>query len=166
MKKLLNRKPNRLKSFDYSSNGIYFITICTKDKKSLLGTIVGDGVLDVPQLNPSKYGVIVEKRITEMNDIYEDLFVEKYVVMPNHLHLLIRIDNSKSGSSGTPTPTNSSISKFVSTLKRFTNKECELDLWQRSYYDHIIRNENDYLKIWEYIDSNTQKWKNDKYYTR
>ena len=163
---LPKRKPNRLQGYDYSSNGVYFVTICTQNKDCILGRIVGGGVLDAPKIELSKYGKAVDEQIALMNSIYDNVIVEKYVIMPNHIHLLIRIENiSESGTSRAPSPTNSVIAIFVSTLKRFTNKNAGEKIWQRSYYDHIVRNENEYLKIWEYINSNAQKWQNDKYYT-
>ena len=163
---LPKRKPNRLQGCDYSSNGVYFVTICTQNKECVLSRIVGDGVLDVPKMMLSKYGKAVDEQIALMDSVYDNVIVEKYVIMPNHIHLLMRVENkSESGTSRTPSPTNSVIAIFVSTLKRFTNKNVGKKLWQRSYYDHIVRNENEYLKIWEYINSNAQKWQNDKYYT-
>ena len=159
---LPKRKLNRLQNFDYNTNGAYFITICTQDKKCILGNIVGVGVPDDPQIKLSEYCKIVYNQIIEMNKIYNNVNVEKFIVMPNHLHLLIEITNN--GSSGTPTPTNSVVPSFVSTLKRFTNKKIGKKLWQRSYYDHIIRNEEDYLNVWEYINNNPAKWTEDKYY--
>ena len=163
---LPKRKPNRLQGYDYSSNGVYFVTICTQNKECVLSRIVGDGVLDVPKIELSKYGKAVDEQIALMNSMLDNVIVEKYVIMPNHIHLLIRIENiSENGTSRAPSPTNSVIAIFVSTLKRFTNKNAGEKIWQRSYYDHIVRNENEYLKIWEYINSNAQKWQNDKYYT-
>lgn len=162
---LPKRKPNRLQGYDYSSNGVYFVTICTQNKDCVLGRIVGGGVLDAPKIELSKYGKAVDEQIALMNSMYDNVVVEKYVIMPNHIHLLIRIENiSESGTSRTPSPTNSVIAMFVPTFKRFTNKNAGEKLWQRSYYDHIVRNENEYLKIWEYINSNAQKWQSDKYY--
>ncbi|MDD6728860.1 MAG: hypothetical protein PUE08_06565, partial [Eubacteriales bacterium] len=64
----------------------------------------------------------------------------------------------------TPSPTNKAVPFFISTLKRLTNKESNTQLWQRSYYDHIIRNDEDYLNIWQYIESNPSKWQQDKYF--
>ena len=158
------RKQNRLKGFDYSSNGAYFITICTKDKQCILSKIVGGGVPDAPQNNLSYYGSIVANQIDEMNKTYENVTAEKYIVMPNHVHILIRVIN---GSSGTPTPTNSLVSMWVSTFKRFANKRCNCELWQRSFHDHIIRNEEDYLLHLQYIDENPRKWLlgEDEYYS-
>ena len=145
IKDLPKRKQNRLREFDYSTNGAYFITICTQGKKCILGNIVGVGVLDDPQIKLSEYGKIIYNQIIEMNKIYNNVNVEKFIVMPNHLHLLVEITNN--GSSRTPTPTNSVISSFISTLKRFSNKKIGENIWQRSYYNHIIRNEEDYLNV-------------------
>jgi REP element-mobilizing transposase RayT len=173
-----NRKPNRLSDYDYSRNGAYFITICTKDSKCILSQIVedtsvGDGVLDVPKIHLTKFGKIVNDRIIEMNNIYKNVSVEKYVVMPNHIHLLIVIDSYNEsiydGTSRTPSPTrqNSVISSFVSTFKRYTNKQIGYNIWQRSFHDHVIRDEEDYLTRWQYIDENPKKWLigKDEYYS-
>ncbi len=161
------RKPNRLKEFDYNQNGAYFVTICTKDRKCILSNIVGDGVFDVPKIYLSKYGKIVKNRIDEMNIMYDNIFVEKYIIMPNHIHLVIRINNIteiQNGTSRTASPTNSTIPLFVSTFKRLTNKQIGNKIWQRSYHDHIIREEEDYINICEYINNNALKWQDDKYF--
>ncbi len=85
-----------------------------------------------------------------MNSVYDDVNVYPYVIMPNHIHFIIEID----GSSGTPTPTNSRIPFLVSTFKRMTNKKAGFKIWQRGYNDHIIRNDEDYLRAVEYIINN------------
>lgn len=160
----VTRKQIRLKEYDYSQNGAYFITICVKDKKCLLGKIVGGGVLDAPQNILTKYGEIADKHINRMDNFYEILSVDKYVIMPNHIHMIIMIKGD--GMSGTPSPTNSHLSRFVGTLKRFCNREYGENIWQRSFYDHIIRGKEDYEKIWEYIDTNTFKWEEDSLYNK
>ena len=101
-----------------------------------------------------------------MNDFYDSITVDNYVIMPNHIHLLIQIieNDTSNGTSRTPSPTNSIIAKFVSTLKRFCNKEYGKNIWQSSYNDHIIRGEKDYQKIWVYIDNNVLKWNLDCFY--
>ena len=107
-----------------------------------------------------------------MSNFYQNIGIDKYVIMPNHLHLIIKITDNN-GASGTPhqrcvgdaTPYNNLLSSFVGALKRFTNKTANCNIWQKSFYDHIIRDETDYLKIWNYIDTNPQKWAEDKYYT-
>ena len=100
-----------------------------------------------------------------MTDFYDDIKINKYVVMPNHIHMLIEIIRSDDGPSGTPIPTNSKISNFVGTFKRFCNKQYGKNIWQYRSYDHIIRGEEDYKEIWQYIDKNPAKWKEDKFYT-
>ena len=160
---LPNRKRNRLENGDYSA-GSYFITICVSDRKRLLGTIVGTGVPDCPKPTLYKCGRLAEKYILQLNEFYENISVDKYVIMPDHIHLLISIYN---GQSGTPVPTmdnscfnnsNSAVAKFVSTFKRFFNKEYGENIWQSRYYDHIIRNKQDYEEIWNYIDNNPISW--------
>lgn len=163
--KLTERKPARLKGYDYSTVGTYFITICTKNKKQILSRIVGDGVLDIPKNILTNYGKIADKYIQQMDAFYNNISVEKYIIMPNHIHLLLTV-NENSGTSRTPSPTNSVISKFVSFFKRFCNREYGENIWQRSFNDHIIRGKNDYLKIWEYINSNALKWQQDCFYTK
>ena len=162
MDELRQRKRLRLETWDYSSAGSYFVTFCVKNMACVLGEVcVRDGVLDVPEVKLSDFGMIVRNQILEMEQIYQDLTIETFCVMPNHVHLLITL---RGGTSGTPSRTNETIPAFVSTLKRFTNQKCEQKLWHRSYYDHIIRSDSDYRRIWHYIDINPQKWEEDPYY--
>ena len=156
------RKPTRLKNFDYSNDGYYFITICTHNRKRIFSNIVGDGALDVPKINLSIIGEIVEKYILSSNNIPK-ITVDKYVIMPNHIHLIVKVENN--GTSKAPSPTNQTVPHMVSTLKRFVNKEVGHNVFQRSFHDHIIRDEEDYLKIWNYIDTNPLKWEEDCFYT-
>ena len=164
MEKTPSRKSYRLKDYDYNSNGAYFITICTNGRKSILSTItVGAGVLDRPEIILSSYGEIVDNQIKEMGKTYSHIFADNYVIMPNHIHMILRIEK---GRSGTPAPTaNSILSSYVSTLKRFTNKKIGENIWQRSFYDHIIRDDCDYMTKYKYIDENPEKWilKEDEY---
>ncbi len=163
--KLPKRKAVRLRGYDYSAPGAYFITICVKNRQQLLSKIVGDGVLDVPQNQLTFYGNIANKHILAMGDFYNNILIEKYVIMPNHIHLLLRITETD-GTSGRPSPTNSLISKFVGTFKRLCNKEYGRNIWQRQSHDHIIRGEKDYQKIWEYIATNVIRWESDCFYNR
>ncbi|MBE6595924.1 MAG: hypothetical protein E7644_09040, partial [Ruminococcaceae bacterium] len=96
MDELKNRKTTRLKGADYNRNQAVFLTICTKERRCVLSRIVGTGVpdgpsvtgvLDGPQIELTKYGQIAEKYIHQLNDFYEDLSVESYVIMPNHIHI-------------------------------------------------------------------------------
>lgn len=155
------RKKLRLKDYDYSQNGVYFITICSKDKAKLFGKVVGDGVLDVPHVKLSHIGKTVEKYIMSIDANYDFISIDKYVVMPNHVHLLMMIYNC---GNAVYTGANSTIPRMVSTLKRFVNRDVGYNVFQRSYHDHIIRNQSDYDEIWQYIDENPLRWKSDCYY--
>ena len=172
---LPKRKQIRLPDYDYSAPGAYFVTVCTHEKRCILSTItVGDGVLDVPCVRLSPYGKIVEETLREIVNTYSWLSLDRYVIMPNHIHLLLRIGDN--GPSGTPAPTrdtdigpsvpaNAALPRLISTLKRFTNKKCGTQLWQRSYHEHVIRGEADYRQIWEYIETNPARWAEDRYFT-
>ena len=169
---LNRRKLNRLKNYDYSSNGLYFVTICTKKRVQYLSEIievnndiVGNAALDVPHVHLTEYGKILNDQIIEMNSIYTDKEIMKYVIMPDHLHMIIYLFNDKNvcGTSRTPSPTNAVIPSMISTLKRFVNKKIGFDIWQRSFHDHIIRNENELRQIWQYIDNNPINWASDIY---
>ena len=161
MKEYARRKSARLKNYNYSQNGAYFLTICTKDRKMLLGS-VGAGVPDGPQICLSEYGEVVENVIHSINDTYAHIFIEKYVVMPNHVHMIVSIDRGAKGPSGTPAPTSADIPALVSVFKRFVNRKIGQNIWQRSYYDHVIRGREDYLEIWKYIDENPLRWSDDE----
>lgn len=169
---LQKRKPNRLSDYDYSRGGYYFITICTAEKQKILCNFVGCGVLDAPKTELSAIGKTVENRLTVMKDFYKEIKIDKYVIMPNHIHLIIKICNDNNSAEnenqrcvGDAAPYNNVLSNFIGTFKRFTNKTANRNLWQTSFYDHIIRDEKDYLRIWEYIENNPAKWNEDKYYT-
>ena len=160
---LPKRKPTRLKEYDYSQNGAYFITICSHNKQCIFSHIVGAGVYDVPNTVLMRRGKIIETYIQKMNTHYDNIRIEKYVIMPNHIHLIMLVQNS-GGTSRAPSPTNATVPKFVSLLKRYCNIENGKNMFQRSFHDHIIRDEKDYLKIWNYIDTNSKKWKEDCFY--
>ena len=95
MDELKKRKTPRYQSFDYNSVGVYFITICTQNRRSILSRVVGTGVLDCPQIELTQYGEIADKYIKQLNDFYEHLSVEKYVIMPNHIHFLLWVKENK-----------------------------------------------------------------------
>ena len=141
---LPSRKQNRLENFDYNQSGAYFVTICVKDRKRILCDIVGDDAHIVPK----KFGTIVEKYIRNVPEI------KKYIIMPDHIHFIIEIEN---GSMRASTPTKN-VSNIVRSIKTLTTKEIGEPIFQRSYYDHIIRNQEDYNDIWEYIENNPAKW--------
>jgi len=84
--------------------------------------------------------------------------------MPNHIHMILFGEDGFDGTSKAPSPTNAAIPHFVSTFKCFCHRQAGFTIFQRSYHDHVIRNDKDYLKIWEYIDSNPAKWEEDCFY--
>ncbi len=152
---LQTRKPNRLDNYDYSQNGAYFITICTKDRKPILSQIIVGEDIILPSLELSEYGRIVDKSINEIPMHYDGVFVDKYIIMPNHIHLIIRIDNNGRMISA---PT------IIAGMKRYVSKQIGQSIWQKSFYDHIIRDEYDYQCIGQYIDENLIRWIEDELY--
>lgn len=148
-----NRKRNRLSEYDYSQNGAYFITVCTQDREKILSNIVGDGF---PV--PTSIGLIAEEYIGRIEEKYLAVSVDQYVIMPDHIHMLIRIDKG----TGNPSPTlGNVVGWYKYQLTKDANQRMDTPgarLFQRSYYDHVIRNQKDYDEIWEYIDNNPRKW--------
>ncbi|MBQ6867371.1 MAG: transposase [Clostridia bacterium] len=100
----------------------------------------------------------MDESIKFTNENAEGVIIEKYIIMPNHIHLLIELT---AGGHGNPP-----LQDVVGKIKSYTTHKYGEKLWQRSYHDHCVRSENDYLKIWTYIDSNHQKWEKDVYYTK
>ena len=156
---LPKRSPNRLPNYDYSQNGAYFITICTQDRKPILSEIVGDG-FPVPK----PCGMIAEEMICRISEKYPKVSVDRYVIMPDHIHLLLRIDRGLG--TGNPSPT---LGNIIGWYKYQATKEINLRLgqqgeriFQRSYYDHVIRNPQDYDQVWQYIENNPCKWMMEK----
>ena len=157
------RKALRLPVYDYSEAGEYFLTICTKDRKPILSS-VGRDDLGAPCVTLTNYGTIAEKLLLKIPKAYKNVSLEKYVIMPNHIHLLLRISNAeKDGAPGSLRPTQM-VPRIIGALKRLSNQAAGEKLWQTSYYDHVVRNEADYLRIWDYIDTNPAKWQEDEYY--
>ena len=144
---LPQRKRNRLPGYDYGQNGAYFITVCTKERKRILSDIVGDDAHIVPK----PIGRIAEKYIRHVPEI------EKYVIMPDHIHMIIRLDD---GAMRASPPTKNRVAGIVRSIKALTTKEVGEAVFQRSYYDHVIRNQQDYDEVWEYIENNPRKWIN------
>jgi len=165
---LSKRKNLRLKDYDYSKNGAYFVTICVREKHEMLGKIVGGDAHIAPISQLSEYGLVVQKHIENINTSYPYVSVNKYVIMPNHIHLIFvingTIDFVYGGTMWASSPTSAVIPTIVRTLKTMVTKECGFSFWQRSYHDHIIQNEDEYRKIWQYIDENPAKWEEDRYF--
>jgi len=174
------RKRNRLENFDYSENNIYFVTICTKNKMDWLGE-VDNGCMKL-----NGFGLIAEKQWIWINEQYTYIELDEFIIMPNHLHGMIAITN-KVGTSRDLSNQNINPNRFVGTgfdlsikirkikslpeiigaFKTTSSKsihESGLNefAWQRSYYDHIIRDEKSLNSIREYIHNNPLKWELDK----
>ena len=169
--KLPERKTIRKRGCDYNSRGVYFLTICTLNRRCILSRIIGiaspDGMyLDDTIVELTDFGKIADKYIKQIGDFYEDMFIDQYVIMPNHIHIMLRYTGG--GPSGTPVPTdikNSVVSRFVSTFKRFCNKEYGENIWQPRFHDHIIRDNDDYVRCRNYIFENPREWRLDELYT-
>ena len=155
------RKPNRLREYDYSAPAADFVTFCRKDRKNLLWENVGASIARPQTAVLSPFGRITETAIRNIPKYYPVVSVEHYVIMPNHVHLLLRIE-SEIGGRPVVAPT---ISAVVQQMKGFITKQIGKQIWQKLFHDHVIRGERDYLKIWEYIDSNPVRWKEDCFYT-
>lgn len=152
---LPKRKNIRLNDYNYSSNGAYFITICTKNKENLLWKNVGANcVRPLEQLPLSKIGIVVENEIHKLNTVYENIKVDKYQIMPNHIHLIIFIyEDSNGRTQFAPT-----ISRIIKQFKGSITKQIGFSIWQKSFYDRVIRNEKEYQSVWNYIHNNPLKY--------
>lgn len=173
-KKIMNeslpkRKNIRLKEYDYSEPGAYFITICTKNKEKLLWNgeldiakfdwkLVGGHSVHPQGLPLSKEGIAVEQNLNKWDDTYKNVYLSSYVIMPNHLHIMVVILSNQSGCTECP-PT---ISAMVRYFKSSVTKQLEKNIWQQSFYDHIIRDKRDYEEISKYIHENPFKWELDE----
>ena len=168
------RKHARLKDYDYGQAGMYFVTICTQNRRCILSQItppcfegaelVGRGLAPAA-LRLTDCGRLVENELTALTDRYPSVAIEKYVIMPNHFHGLIRLRETAGAS---PRPT---LMQVLGTFKSLTTRHWNAksgqsgsSLWQSGYHDHIIRGENDFLTHWTYIETNPARWPDDEYY--
>ena len=156
------RKRNRLENYDYSQPGAYYVTICTLGHQPFGVINLGSGrpeaaPTSLMQLSP--LGKIVEAEITRLSHIYDGVYVDSYIVMPNHVHMIIVI-RSNSGRAQ-PAPT---VSRMIQQWKGAISKKTNNPIWQKGFYDKIIRNNDDYQRIvWE-IRNNPATWEQDEYY--
>ncbi|MCI7474270.1 MAG: hypothetical protein MSB10_11455 [Clostridiales bacterium] len=104
-------------------------------------------------------GLIAEQAVRQISAHYPGVTVDTYVVMPNHVHMILVLPNGGGRALRAPT-----VSRIVRAWKETITKMLGEAIWQKSFYDHIIRDENDYLRIWNYIDTNPAKWAEDTYY--
>ena len=168
-KELPKRKDLRLKQYDYSSAGTYFVTICIKNRERILSAVikpsVGVGALDdplMPQIQLTEIGKITEKYLLSSENI-PGVKIDQYVIMPDHIHVMIFLypdeyASRKDGSSRAPTPTNEMLPHVISTFKRFCNKEIGYNIFQRGYIEHIVCDREDYETRTKYICENPIHW--------
>ena len=163
-KELPVRKSIRLQGYDYSSNGAYFITICVKDGHEMLrdervyvGARIARPLSDI--------GKVVKTTIENIPKIYNGVFIDIFTIMPNHIHMIVRIENSRRAISkdgrAMRAPT---ISRIINQFKGYVTKQIGFSIWQKLFYDEIIRNEQAYNSIWHYIDENPEKLAEDEFY--
>ena len=144
------RKSPRIPGFDYSSSNYYFITICTHEHHCIFG---------LPNcLN--QMGIIAETEIMNLSVHYETVLIDKFVVMPNHIHMILVIEEGLN---------NLNLNQIVAQYKSGVTRKIreffpDMRVWQRSYHDHVIRDQKGYDKIWTYIENNPLKWEEDCFY--
>jgi putative transposase len=150
-----HRQSIRLNGYDYSTSGGYFITICTHEREHLFGDIV-DGIMEL-----NIFGNIARSHWQQLSQHHSNIIMDESIVMPNHLHGIIILESS--------TDYQKSISEIIRGFKTFSakaiNKERGLrsvPVWQRSYYDRIIRNESELDHVRQYIINNPRNWDADK----
>ena len=144
---LPSRKQNRLSGYNYAENGAYFITICTKDKEKLLGSVSEGTTFLSASVQLSPLGRLAEKYLLKIAQS------DHYIIMPNHVHLILLLEQSSV-----------SVPQIIRSWKTLVSKEAGFSPWQRSYYDHIIRNQRDYDRIRRYMEENPARWASDDYY--
>ena len=183
-KALPKRTHARLKCYDYATPGVYFITICARDRKCVFSKIVTDENEQVAN-DYTEFGKIAERNLLALEQRFTNLRIDKYVIMPNHIHALFVLtdcDSEAAGASPRPTigaspcPTigaspRTTISDIVCAFKSLTAKECRkisptAKLFQTSFYDHIVRTELVYADVVRYIENNPLAWQLDELYEK
>ena len=158
------RKQLRLANYDYSSEGAYFVTVCVEGRRHLFGQVCKGDPCGRPPIPPytelSQFGRFAEEEILRLTQI-EGISVPSYVVMPDHIHLLVQFDRATARVAPT---LGQVIGGYKSRVFRSCLTLCKQEniilgkLWQRGYYEHVIRNREDYLSCWDYIANNHAKW--------
>jgi len=164
------RKALRLEHYDYNSPGAYFITFCTHNRRNLLSHIVG-AIHESPEVQLTDFGKIVDTVIQTMPP-HIHAAIDRYVIMPNHVHLILLIteEDMLRAIHESPLQGRSILSKAVGYIKMNASKEIRrhcggITLWQRGYYDHVIRGREDYEMIAKYIQENPIRWELDTLYS-
>ena len=162
------RKHTRLPRYDYSEPGVYFLTLCTKNRSRCLSKIVGRGLDPAAQssgspeiyypvgyeLELTPYGMIVEQELLALPRRYDAVELLQYVVMPDHLHILLQLAATPTAGRN-PRP---AVPTMIGLYKAGVSRKCKRALWQTSYYDHVVRCEQELLEIQRYIENNPLQW--------
>lgn len=163
------RKIIRLPSYDYGQNGCYFVTVCTQDKVWHFGLPSSVGA--APCGRPNVVAELAERWLFKIEEKYPEVKIDKYVIMPNHIHVIFCIEKAETGGHmGPPLPKimdwykTMTTNEYIRMVRQGKLPPFRGKLWQRSYYDHVIRNYDDYLRVWNYIESNPARWAEDEYY--
>ncbi len=160
-----HRHSVRLPAYDYSAAGMYFVTVCTHLRECFLGEVAGEVV------EPSEFGLIVQQTWNELPTHYTNVELDAFVLMPNHIHgILVLRDTVGAGLRPAPTETKRSpLSEIVRGFKSFSARRINQlrntsggAVWQRNYYEHVIRNQAGLNSIRQYILSNPAQWALDK----
>lgn len=138
------RKSIRLKDFDYSSNGMYYITICSKDRLELFSKIEDGSII------LSDVGKVIESVWLNIQVTEEGVTPLDFCIMPNHIHGILAFEQA-----------DIKLGEVIRRLKARVSHQIGYSIWQRNYYEHIIRDESDYCKIVQYIISNPWNWSTD-----
>ncbi len=164
------RKEHRLKNYDYSQCGAYFITICTKDRKYIFWNnydILNVGAAfggPYGKISLTEYGKIVKNELKKIPLIYPDVvFIPKFVIMPNHIHLIIVLNTYSENGPPKAAPT---VGSIINKFKGTVSKKCGFHVWQKSFYDRVIRNEHEYNAFWKYIETNPMNRESDELFTK
>ncbi|WP_407723212.1 transposase [Ruminococcus sp. JL13D9] len=160
----------RLQNYDYSQNGMYFVTVCTQNRANLLADVETVGA--DPCVRPNTAGLMVERVLNKLCSKYQNIKIDCYCIMPNHIQfiLFIHTDASTGGHMGPPLPEmvqwlkTQTTNEYIKLVKSGVLKPFDKHVWQRSFYEHVIRNENDLYETRRYIEGNPVNWIKDKYY--
>lgn len=147
------RKKNRLPQYDYASVGAYFVTICVAERQPILWENADCVVKTIDDIKLNHIGQTVLQGINQLHTHYPHIHIDKFCIMPDHIHLLMVFQADDNGRQiAAPT-----LSVVVGNLKRWVSMQLGFSIWQKSFYDRIVRNEASYHEIWQYIDNNPLK---------
>lgn len=166
------RRHPRLHEYDYGQDGVYFVTICTHKRSHLFGEIEGDARVGAHlRVRPHRPDRLVEEWLFELERKFPETHLDAYVIMPNHIHFLLRKETPPGAHIGAPLPEivkwfkTQTTNAYIRAVKAGSYPPFDQHIWQRNYYEHVVRSEADYLAIWQYIAENPLKWELDKYHS-